>query len=63
MISDVIWLTSGFSELCGESQDEFWELSSALHSALRDDPGPFRKTVKELLSNLLELVERLDDEA
>ena len=40
----------------------FGELSSALHSALRDDPGPFRKTVKELLSNLLELVERLDDE-
>ena len=35
----------------------FGELSSLLHSALIEDPRPYRKDVKVLLSNLLSLIE------
>jgi len=31
----------------------FGELSATLHSALSDDPSPYRQTIKQLLSNLL----------
>jgi hypothetical protein len=34
----------------------FGELSQSLHNALNDDPAPFRKDVKQLLSNLLNWV-------
>jgi len=47
--------TKAFRWLLNTVTDEayFGQLSNALHSALRDDPRPYRKDVKMLLDNLL----------
>ena len=38
----------------------FGELSSELHNAVVSDPKPYRKEVKMLLANLLELIQSLE---
>ena len=38
----------------------FGELSAKLHNALINDPKPYRKEVKDLLSNLLGWIEYFD---
>ena len=53
------WLYTSVSEKGWKS---FGELSHDLHNAVYDDPAPYRQDVKTLLSNLLELVARFDDE-
>ena len=40
-----------------ENQAWFGYLTSMLHNELIDDPGPYRRTVKELLANLLNFCE------
>jgi hypothetical protein len=35
----------------------FGEITAELHNALADDPGPYRRLVKDLLSNLLSYVQ------
>ena len=40
----------------------FGELSAKLHDALVTDPKPYRREVKQMLTNLLLLVEKLDME-
>lgn len=50
------WLLDVVDE-CGEASFGF--LSSRLHGELYDDPVPYRATVKELLSSLLDLVTKL----
>jgi hypothetical protein len=40
----------------------FGELSQKLHNALISDPKPYRREVKQMLANLLELIEKLDME-
>jgi hypothetical protein len=40
----------------------FGELSQNLHNALISDPKPYRREVKQMLANLLELIEKLDME-
>ena len=47
------WLYSVVSE---HGHCSFGFPSSALHSALHDDPAPYRKNVKELLANLLSYI-------
>ena len=47
------WLYSVVSE---HGHCSFGFLSSALHSALHDDPAPYRRNVKELLANLLSYI-------
>ncbi|RRJ84383.1 hypothetical protein [Aestuariirhabdus litorea] len=37
----------------------FGELSSLLHSVLKDDPAPYRKSVKTILSNLLTFISEI----
>lgn len=52
------WLTSYLST-CPEKQDYFGGISSKLHGALICDPSPWRSTVKQLLQNILFLVQEL----
>lgn len=52
------WLTTYLSS-CPDQIAYFGELSSALHAALICDPAPWRSTVKQLLQNLLALVQEL----
>ena len=52
-----LWLLNALNEHGKELY--FGELSSLLHSALIEDPRPYRKDVKLLLSNLLSLIEAL----
>jgi hypothetical protein len=40
----------------------FGELSQKLHNALISDPKPYRREVKQMLANLLNLIEKLDME-
>lgn len=40
----------------------FGELSAALHDAVVSDPKPYRKDIKQMLSNLLRLIEELEME-
>jgi hypothetical protein len=52
-------------DVLADSEDEalyFGELSAALHDALADDPAPYRRDVKALLSNLLQYVDYLQIE-
>lgn len=51
-----LWLLNVLEKKGGESY--FGELSSELHNALVEDPKPYRKDVKVLLSNLLSLIEK-----
>ena len=51
-----LWLLNILEKKGGESY--FGELSSELHNALVEDPKPYRKDVKVLLSNLLNLIEK-----
>ena len=39
----------------------FGELSQSLHATIFDDPKPYRKEIKDLLANLLNLVEKYDN--
>ena len=52
------WLYSVVAE---HGHCSFGFLSSALHSALHDDPAPYRRNVKELLANLLSYVTNAPD--
>ena len=52
------WLYSVVSE---HGHCSFGFLSSALHSALHDDPAPYRRNVKELLANLLSYITTAPD--
>ena len=49
-----LWLLNTLGEHDGELY--FGELTALLHSALVEDPKPYRKDVKQLLSNLLTLI-------
>ena len=51
-----LWLKTTISENGNEMY--FGALSAALHSALVEDPKPYRKDVKILLANMLSLIER-----
>ena len=53
-----LWLLDQLIEKNGEIY--FGELSSKLHNALVTDPKPYRKDVKVLLSNLLQMIVALD---
>lgn len=55
------WLVTYLSS-CPEKTAYFGNLSSALHTALVCDPAPWRSTVKQLLQNLLTLVQDLEIE-
>ena len=55
------WLLSILAEK-GEREIYFGELSAKLHSALSDDPAPYRKSVKQLLVNLLSYCRRYAQE-
>lgn len=46
-----------------DQQLYFGELTARLHDALADDPAPYRRDVKDLLSNLLAYIEHLDIES
>ncbi|MCA0972259.1 hypothetical protein LCM20_16745 [Halobacillus litoralis] len=52
------WLWEAFDE-----EAYFGYLTKKLHSSLIDDPSPYRKDVKEYLSNLLNWVKELEIEA
>jgi len=43
-----------------EGEARFGFLSSKLHDIIFDDPAPYRREIKELLANLLEVVKDLD---
>lgn len=53
-----LWLMDQLVEKNGELY--FGELSAKLHSSLVTDPKPYRKDVKVLLSNLLQIITALD---
>ena len=53
-----LWLMDQLTEKNGEIF--FGELSARLHSALVTDPKPYRKDVKQLLSNLLQMIIAID---
>ena len=53
-----MWLLDNLVKHGGQMY--FGELSSQLHNDLVTDPRPFRKDVKQLLANLLSLIEFLD---
>lgn len=53
-----LWLTDQLAEKNGEIY--FGELSANLHNSLVTDPKPYRKDVKVLLSNLLQMIIALD---
>ncbi len=67
---DIAIIKSKFKELkvfrwLSKSVDNeiyFGELTKKLHSALIDDPSPYRKEVKELLSNLINWIKELEIE-
>lgn len=50
------WLLRAVTENGGSAS--FGYLSSDLHSAVFDDPAPYRREIKELLNNLLQFVEK-----
>lgn len=56
------WLYSAVKET-PEKEVYFGYLTKLLHDSLLDDPGPYRKDVKELLANLLSFCEKssIDD--
>lgn len=37
----------------------FGELSASLHNAVISDPKPYRKDIKQMLANMLRLIEEL----
>jgi len=51
------WLISELSD-SGSYGASYGKLSASLHSALKDDPTPYRRNVKELLGNLLFYVKK-----
>lgn len=54
------WLNSQFKMCDDESVGlSFGELTSRLHSALANDPSPYRRDVKNILSNLYEYINLL----
>lgn len=53
-----LWLLDQLEEKNGEIY--FGELSARLHNALVTDPKPYRKDVKALLANLLQMIVSLD---
>lgn len=53
------WLLSELSQTDNQ-QLYFGELTERLHDALADDPAPYRRDVKDLLSNLLAYIEYLE---
>jgi len=55
-----LWLLSVLENNDGELY--FGKLSAIMHNALVSDPKPYRKDVKDLLSNFLSLVEQLNME-
>jgi len=56
-----LWLCD-MVKAAGDSGCSFGFLSSELHTAVFDDPAPYRRTIKELLNNLLHFVEQCDSE-
>lgn len=56
------WLVKALQET-EKGEMYFGELSAALHNALADDPKPYRKDVKGLLTNLLSWLEILEIQA
>ena len=40
----------------------FGELSASLHNTVVSDPKPYRKDIKKMLANLLNLIEELEME-
>jgi hypothetical protein len=52
------WLLDTTRENGGSAS--FGYLSQKLHKAVYDDPAPYRRTIKDLLANLLDLVERFE---
>lgn len=54
-----LWLLKTVRE-AGEAGCSFGFLSSQLHTVIFDDPTPYRSTVKQLLRNLLNIVEEYD---
>ena len=53
-----LWLMDQLNEKNGEIY--FGELSARLHNSLVTDPKPYRKDVKALLSNLIQMIVVLD---
>ena len=50
-----IWLEKQLKD--SKDYVRFGELTGLLHDALVEDPAPYRKTVKELLANLITFIE------
>lgn len=55
------WLINDL-QTAPEKQQYFGALTASLHNALVNDPKPYRKEVKELLSNLLNWIQELNIE-
>jgi hypothetical protein len=53
------WL---LNQLAGAAELRFGALTKLLHDALLDDPAPYRRDVKDLLSNIFEWVKFMPDE-
>ena len=55
-----LWLLNTVKENGGSMY--FGEISSKLHNAIVSDPKPYRKDVKQMLANLLKMIEELEME-
>lgn len=55
----LLWLYN-FVNSCNNKTSYFGEITAKLHNDLINDPKPYRKEVKELLSNLLGWIEALE---
>ena len=53
-----LWLYN-FLKRCDDNTSYFGEVTAALHNSLINDPKPYRKEVKDLLSNLLNWIVEL----
>jgi hypothetical protein len=53
------WLVEKLKQMSDQT-DYFGHLSQELHNAIINDPGPYRKEVKQLLDNLLNWIVELD---
>lgn len=51
------WIMTILNENRGQRDLSFGHISKLLHDALCDDPAPYRKDVKELLTNLFKFIE------
>ena len=54
-----LWLNNYLS-LCPDQTSYFGEITASLHNSLINDPKPYRKEVKDLLSNTLAWIDYLE---